>query len=458
MQNRAPAASGRSRLAVIAVVTVFVAVAFLLLFRWQRFFDLRIYISAERWWLDGHELYDFAQPDQLQGVLYFTYPPFAALLMAPLGLVPLGAAFVLMTAATIAAVAVTTWWVVAPLAHCLRIPRWYAWGVALPLVFLIEPIRTTLSFGQINMLLVLLVLADLLVALPKARAWAGVGIGLAAAIKLTPALFIVYLLLSRRTRAAVVAAVTAIGATLVAALLAPNATRDYWFAALWDTSRVGRTDYTANQSLNGLLSRLASPQPPDSALWLGLVAVIAAVGLWRATVAARRGDELGGLALTGLTAGLISPITWVHHMYWFVPAIVVLALAAAGARGSRRGRLLAGAAVAYAIAVVGVDTVVDWGADQRPTPGVREFLLRNAFVLLSVALVLLLPVGEPARRWSPAAVNPAGTLPSRSRLNPSIGRKADLLSVLSQRAKLLRRRDTTVTAQGRVPPVTPFPR
>ncbi|MCP2326914.1 alpha-1,2-mannosyltransferase [Hamadaea flava] len=394
-----PEPARNRRLAIVAVTWVVAAVAFWWLFRGQHFFDLKIYISAEKWWLDGHELYDFAQPDDLQGRLYFTYPPFAALIMAPLGLLPQGLGIGLLTAGTIAAVVVTTWWVTGGLAHRLAIPHWYAFGLATPLVFVIEPIRTTLSFGQINMYLVALILLDLLVLLPRGSRFTGVGIGLAAAIKLTPALFIIYLLVTRRIKEAFVAAGTAIGVTLLAALIAPTATRDFWFGALWDTSRVGRTDYTANQSLNGLLSRLAAPDRPDQALWAGLAVAVAVYGLWRASIAARGGDEITGLALTGLTAGLISPITWVHHMYWFVPAIVALVGAAYAARGNRRGWLLPAAVAAYAICVIGVDTFVDWGVEQRPTPGVREFLLRNAFVLLSLALVLLLPV--PTRRPAP---------------------------------------------------------
>jgi alpha-1,2-mannosyltransferase len=382
----------RTRLAVVAAVTALAALAFWWLFRNQHLFDLKIYIAAEKWWLSGHSLYDFAQPDELQGSLSFTYPPFAALLLAPLGLVPAPVGYALITLGTLACVAVTTWWLTA------KFPiHWYAFSLALPLVLVIEPIRTTLSFGQINMLLVALIMADLLVALPKARKWAGVGIGLAAAIKLTPALFIVYLLLSRRTRAALTAMATAAGVTLLAALIAPNATRDYRFSALWDTSRVGRTDYTANQSLNGMLSRLFSPEKPPTTLWVGLALAFAVVGLWRATVAAKGGDEITGLALTGLTAGLISPITWVHHLYWFVPAIVALVLAAQVASNPRRTWLILCAAAAYAICVAGVDTLTDWGVAQRPTPSLWEFLLRNAFVLLAAALVLFLPVPREER-------------------------------------------------------------
>lgn len=411
----------RTRLTVVAAVTVLAALAFWWLFRWQHLFDLKIYIAAEKWWLGGRDLYDFAQPDELQGKLAFTYPPFAALLLAPLGWLPASAGYVLMTVGTLVAIGLTTWWLTAePSWRALRgsrrsgsgsrwsrarspragaaVPaRLYAFGIALPLVLLIEPTRATLSFGQINMLLVALIMADLLVGLPQARKWAGIGIGLAAAIKLTPALFIVYLFLSRRTRAALTATATAAGATLLAALIAPNATRDYWLSALWDTSRVGRTDYTANQSINGMLSRLFSPEKPPTSLWIGLALAFAVVGLWRATLAARAGDEITGLAITGLTAGLISPITWVHHLYWFVPAIAALVLAALQAPNPRRTRLIGSAAAAYAICVAGVDTLRDWGIEQRPTPSLTEFLLRNAFVLLAAALVLFLPVPREAR-------------------------------------------------------------
>ncbi|WP_064741808.1 glycosyltransferase 87 family protein [Hamadaea tsunoensis] len=382
------------RLATVAVALVAGWFAWRWLFHPQHLFDLRIYISAEKFWLAGHELYDYAQPDALQGSLYFTYPPFAALLLAPLGMLPLGASFAVVTLGTIACVGLTTWWVTAPLARRLSIPRWYALGLALPVVFLIEPIRTTLAFGQINMFLVALILLDLLVLVPRGSRFAGIGIGLATAIKLTPGLFIVYLLVTRRFREAAVAAGTAAGATLLAALVAPNASRDFWLSALWDTSRVGRTDYTANQSINGLLSRLAAPDAPDQKLWLGLALVVTVLGLWRAAIAVRAGDELTGLAIAGLTAGLISPITWVHHMYWFVPAIAALVLAMVGGDPARRLWLGAGALATWLIAVYGVDTFIDWGVAQRPTPGMREFLLRNALVLLSLVLVMLIPVGE----------------------------------------------------------------
>jgi alpha-1,2-mannosyltransferase len=392
-----PAArEGRIRAARIGLVAALTAAVLAALWAYGNrhdFFDLRIYVSAMRWWADGNDLYDYAQPDRVQGELYFTYPPFAALLLRPFAALPLGATIAIFTVGTVAAIVVTTWWVVAPLAEARGWPRWFAAGLAVPLVLLIEPTRETITFGQINMLLILLVVGDLLIAVPRNWRLAGAGIGLATALKLFPGIFIVYLLVARRWRAAIVASAVAAGATLLAAAVAPRASWQFWTEALWSTERVGRTDYTGNQSLQGLLARLWAPELPSRALWLVLVIAVAAVGLWRAGRAARAGDDLAGMALAGLVAALISPITWPHHVFWFVPALVVLAAAAfAPSSARRRVALVALAMAVYAVAAFGVVSFVDFGVAPAPTDTVGEFVLRNAYVLISLVLLLTMPV------------------------------------------------------------------
>ncbi|MEV4197529.1 glycosyltransferase 87 family protein [Micromonospora globbae] len=405
------------------------------------FFDLKIYMRAMRWWADGNPLYDYVQPDRVQGELYFTYPPFSGLLLRPFALIPLGATVTVFTVLTGVAVVVTTWWLVRPLADRHGLPRVFTVTVAVLLVLAVESTRETITFGQINMFLVVLILADLLFAVPGSRRWAGVGVGLATALKLFPGIFIVYLLASRRWWAAAVASATAAAATLLAAAVAPGDSWRFWTHELWATDRVGRTDYTGNQSLFGLLSRITAPEKPDRLLWLALVAVVAAYGLWRAAVAARAGDHLAGLTLTGLVGGLVSPITWTHHLYWFIPAVVVLADAALGARrpavavppatgtsagatpagvagaagpGSRAGspagddgtstldsvarrRWFAVLAVATtAVIIYGVVTFHDWGVAPVRTQTPDQFLVRNTYVLLSLLLLAALPVRRPA--------------------------------------------------------------
>lgn len=381
-------------LTVIAVLAL-AAVAFWRLRVEHDFFDLKIYMSAVNWWGDGHDLYDYAQPDRVQGALYFTYPPFAALLLFPFGLLPLGVTQALFTLGTVAAVVVTTYWLLAPLARRQGWPAWYAVGIAAPLVLVIEPLRETITFGQINMLLILLIMLDLLVLGPRGSKWTGVGIGVATALKLIPGLFIVYLLVTRQWRAAFTAMGAAAGVTLLAAAIAPRASWDFWTSALWDTARVGRLDYTGNQSLQGLLARLVAPEQPAKWLWLLLALAALGFGMWRAARAGLAGDAVTGLALTGLVSGLISPITWPHHLYWFVPAIVTLLAAAQRAQAGRRWGWLAFAAGVYAVCVIGVVSLVDWGVAAVPTDTVGLFLARNAYVLLSLVLLAFLPINRP---------------------------------------------------------------
>jgi alpha-1,2-mannosyltransferase len=362
-----------------------------------------------RWWADGHPLYAYAQPDRVQGELYFTYPPFTALVLRPFAPLPIRYTIGVFIVGTAIALAVTTWWLVAPLADRYGLPRWFAAGLAIPLVFVIEPTRETFTLGQINMLLIVLLLADLLFAVPRGWRWAGVGVGLATALKLFPGIFIVYLLVTRRWRAAVVASATAAGATLFAAAVAPQASWQFWTSALWDTARVGRTDYTGNQSLFGLLSRLVAPHDPNRLVWVVLAVAVAGYGLWRARRAVAAGDELTGMTLTGLVGSLISPITWPHHVYWFIPAVVVLVdcglrPAAEGIAQLKRLGLLAVAIGTYACAWYGVVSFVDYGAAKVPTATIHDFVLRNLYVLVMLALLVVLPARARSSATAPMPV------------------------------------------------------
>ncbi|MEU8260750.1 glycosyltransferase family 87 protein [Micromonospora sp. NPDC048999] len=365
------------------------------------FFDLKIYMRAMDWWAAGHPLYDYVQPDRVQGALYFTYPPFAALFLRPFALLPLGATVAIFTALTVLGVVVTTRWLLKPVVERHDLPPLFSVTVAVLLVFAAESTRETITFGQINMLLVVLILTDLLFVVPGGRRWAGVGVGLATALKLFPGIFILYLLATRRWRAAVIASATAALATLLAAAVAPADSWRFWTHELWATDRVGRTDYTGNQSLFGLLSRLTAPERPSQLPWLLLVGLVVGYGLWRATRVARAGDALAGLTLTGLVGGLFSPITWTHHVYWFVPAVVVLVGAGLDERrdtveGARRRRwLFTLAAGTGFVSIYGVVTFLDWGVTPTRTGNVVEFVARNAYVLLSLLLLVALPARRP---------------------------------------------------------------
>ncbi|MFY1633751.1 glycosyltransferase 87 family protein [Solwaraspora sp. WMMB335] len=380
------------RIAIVTGLSTAVVTALIWYGNRHNFYDLRIYLSAMRWWASGRPLYDYVQPDPVQGELYFTYPPFTALLLRPFAVLPTGATATIFTIGTLLAVVVTTRWLLAPVARRRGLPVWWLVGLTVPLVVLIEPTRETIFLGQLNMLLVVLIVADLRYAVPRGSRWAGVGIGLATAIKLFPGIFIVYLLATRRWRAALVSCLAAAGATLLAAAVAPAESWRFWTHELWSTERVGRTDYTGNQSVQGLLARLVAPDESPRLLWLVLVVAVAGFGLWRAARAARAGDELAGLALTGLVGALIAPITWPHHVYWFVPALIVLVDAALRpADRARSAGLLALAATVFAALVFGVVSLIDWGHELVPTDDPVTFGLRNLYVLAAALLLVSLP-------------------------------------------------------------------
>src|SRR3954468_8296959 len=210
---------------------------------WHHTFDLRVYRGAVRWWLDGHPVYDFVRPHTEKG---FTYPPFAVLVLLPLALGTETTATVLLTTVSAALVVVTTWQLVAPVAVRHGWPRWAAVGGGVAVALALEPVRETLGWGQIDLVIAALVLADVL-ALRRGRPWAGVGIGLAAAIKVTPGLFLLYLAVTRRWRAAAVAACT-VGATVLVGLAVDPSLR-YWTHWLWQTGRVGPPTDPNDQSL-----------------------------------------------------------------------------------------------------------------------------------------------------------------------------------------------------------------
>jgi alpha-1,2-mannosyltransferase len=352
-------------------------------------FDLGIYRQAVNWWLDGHALYDYVKPDDTQGSLGFTYPPFGALVLVPFAVLAWTPAVVLYSVVTVAAVLVTTYWLLAPVARQKGWDLPFALILALTVISALEPVRENYTFGQINMVLILLILADLLVLLPRGSRWAGVLIGLAAAIKLTPAIFIVYLLISRRYRVALTAIASAAAASLLALAVMPRGSIDFWTGALWQGEGIGNAAYTFNQSFYGMLARLSAPDDPNRAIWAALVLLTLGYGLWRARRAALAGDEVVGLTLTGIVGCLISPITWVHHIYWFIPALIVLA-------ASRRHAWFA---VVIAVTVgLGLVSWFEQGLPLDPwSQGVPGFLIKNWYLLLMVALVFVLPIRAGSR-------------------------------------------------------------
>lgn len=303
--------------------------------------------------------------------LPFTYPPLAALLFVPLTWVPLPVAGLIMTLVSLAALVLT----VVVVLRALRLSRTWALGIV-PLAAAFEPVRDTISFGQVNLVLMALVTVD---ALGRRRLSTGALAGLAAAIKLTPAVFIVYFLLRRDFRSAGVMVASASATTLATAAVLPQTSWEYFTDVLLNTSRIGSPWYSKNQSLAGALARFLDPETAD-AYWLVGVVAILAVGIlagWR--VRRNRTLLLGVVALISM---LCSPVSWSHHWVWLI--VVALAFVPAALK-SWSARLIVTAITVLAIIPPHLFLRHDDAIELEWT--LPEHLLGNSFVLLAAGLL-----------------------------------------------------------------------
>jgi alpha-1,2-mannosyltransferase len=155
------------------------------------------------------------------------------------------------------------------------------------------------------------------------RPWKGIGIGLAAGIKLTPLIFVPYLFFSGRRRAALVALLTFAATVGVGFAIAPSDSSAYWMHGKLFRSDV-ITSVLVNQSLFGFAQRVTHGGPFAHPVYAALALVIGVVGLTVAVIASRRGDELIGLVVCGVTGLLVSPVSWTHHWVYTVPALVLV--------------------------------------------------------------------------------------------------------------------------------------
>jgi alpha-1,2-mannosyltransferase len=326
--------------------------------------------------------------------------------MLPMAITPWHLAIVISCITCVAASVVLIYWLIDPVARREGWVRWYALALAICFAIPFEPLRETFLFGQVNMYLVLVVAVDLLLFVSRGHRFGGVLIGLATATKLTPGVFIVYLMVTRRWRAAIVASVTAAAATIGAAAIAPDASRVFWTDAFWNTDRIGAQAFISNQSLNGAVARL-NPADPSTVLWLAAVAVILVVWAVRVRRAVAAGDEMTGFALTGIVGCLVSPITWVHHLVWFGPALLLLLDNAFATQDrTRRRRLLTLMIVSYVL----LCSRIVWSFHER-WGNPFGWLLSNTYVWIGIVLLCALPVRRSA--GLPAGAGPRDGAPPR---------------------------------------------
>ena len=301
--------------------------------------DSFVYYEAVRQWLDGGDLYSwYANPPQ--HLWPFTYTPLAAWLIAPLTRMSYQSATVLLVVATPLCAAVTAYAALRRLGAGNRTAHGLAPWLALIAVVALEPFPKTMEYAQVNAILMALVAVDLL-AVPGRSRWRGVLSGLAAAIKLTPAVAILVLLARREWRAAATMAGSAVGLTLLAALAAPTESWEFFTSAMWDPGRAGFADYSGNQNLKGAIAR-GLPESAWNLTWAAcsLLAVVAAWFLCRRLDRLRgAGDAAEGpgqddglvlslqISVVMVLGLLISPISWSHHWVWCLPALMSVAAA-----------------------------------------------------------------------------------------------------------------------------------
>jgi alpha-1,2-mannosyltransferase len=308
-------ASRKPPLANVFVVSV---VAVFLWLRWGGirkgiWIDLDVYIRGAAAVLRHESLYGVSVQGQR-----FTYPPFAALFFVPVELLGNVHARWVLTGASVGCYLL----VVVLCARRLRLSPASAGLVGLAgLAF--EPLARNILLGQINIVLMALVVVDCLVVPVRFR---GMLIGLAAGVKLVPGAFILFLVLKREWAAAA-RCVAAFAVTVgLGAVFAPQDSWQFWSGGLVDLSRFGTEAVVRgdNQSLTGAFMRLSHDLSPPTIVTLLLSVAAMALGLVAAQRQIDSGNDVAALVCIAFASLLASPISWTHHWIWAVIALLVL--------------------------------------------------------------------------------------------------------------------------------------
>lgn len=348
--------------------------------------------------------------------LLFTYTPFAALVFALLGLHlgvwSLQCVWAVTNIGALAALVYLSIRIVVPGLRRKHVVRW-ALLLLLPALAL-NPVFTTVGLGQINLVLCVLITWDLGTErrIGSRTVPLGIATGFAAAVKLTPLIFVPYLIVTRRGRGAFNTLVTFIGCQVTAFLVSPGNSWTFWTKDVLDSRRAGALLYASDQNLSSVLERLHHG-PVFSLVLLPALVVIGSGGLALGAWAHQRSSAVLGLLVCATTGLIVSPITWVHHLVWVVPVIVWLAV---GADRPRRGPLLAGVAAVLFIAAPIWWVPTSWKVTNNP-PELHQdcwqLLVGNSFLfamlafLAGVTVMLVRRSGASSRGLSSQALSAA---------------------------------------------------
>ncbi len=378
-------------------------------------FDLNVYNDAG---LVTRQLPAYLYVWQLSSTVKFTYTPFAAIVFAGCSFLSWAWLRWAMTIASLAAIPVTVWLTLGQMGR--RGTGRAAMALAVAAISLwLEPVTKALFLGQIEPLLLVLVVWDL--TRPDSRPWKGAAIGIAAGIKLVPLLFIPYLLISGKIRQAVVAAGAFAATALLGFILLPGPSVSYWLTGYFiRPGRTGGVDSLVNQSLLGMLARHAGSGNAAQPIWLPVALAVAVGGIAGGALLSRTGKPVQSWVLVGVTSVLVSPISWDHHWVWIVPVLAMITGLAADSRGLRRWLLVIAALAAAAVfgswpwnysgplAVVPQRGLLGWFVKPPISYLVTalhgwQLLTYNLFVIAGlVVFVVMLVAALPDRRRKPA--------------------------------------------------------
>jgi len=355
--------------------------------------DFVVYHAAGSALFDGRSPYDFS----LDGSFMYIYTPFAAIPLAPLALLGTTAALAVWTLISVLAMQALIW-ISLRLAGVTSPGRRAVLTLVLTVAALpLGPVVQNFWLGQINLVLVFLIVADLA---RRSDRFRGVGIGIAAGIKLTPLIFVVHLLLTGQYRAARTALLTFLATVLVGFVVLPGASAKYWGGTFIDTSRMYPTgaDVSWNHSLRGLIAPLSGAGTGAVVLWFVLAAVVGVAGLAVARAATLRGNALAGIVACGVTGVLVSPLSWAPHWVWCVPLLVLAVTAASTVSGA-----VTRAALVW---VAFFSSTFYWVASILAGRPIWPDVPTKVFAVITVAagLAVLAVLARPARRDHEVAV------------------------------------------------------
>ena len=410
--------------------------------------DFNVHRDFGRRFLDGSPLYERGH--------CFNYMPVSAMYYAPLALVPRPIASLGRTATALACLVYVMHALGTMVRGRARRGPWPGLAVAALAVLLCgQYVLRDLDDGGPHLIYLALIVAAMQAVRRGREGWAAAGFGLAIALKMTPGLLLPFFVWKRRFRlAALTTLATAAWIALPAAWMGPSSWwhhQDQWdrlaldvFASRMDRSREVNEVRVQNQALKPALLRLLVAYPPGHPLKLDQAGDVAVLRLDERL--AGRLATLGCLALLGGVAWwsrrrwdgpddprfplevaavlvlmpLLSPVTWIQHLSFLLPALYLLAAEHLAFR--RWARPVAATLAAYAVVTV---------ACNRGLIGRDASLLLFSWHAHTWAIVGLLATLMAAR----PATRPAVDAPEAAPAAPGVAVAVAVASVPSHRPR-----------------------